>query len=109
MTMGVVIGMVGIVRMEVEGPIPPCMNGGMVGTMMDRAGPPLFGSGPTTVCEVVRGPLGTRPIGPTEGISGMTGGTDTSPLLTIPPLKGVRRCTDHGAIWGSERGRFRLI
>ena len=100
--------MVGITRMEVEGPLPPCINGGMVGTTVARVGPPLVGGGPTTVCAVARIPLGPGPVGPVEAIPGMMGGMEQAHYQSSP-LKGVRRCTNHGARWGGEQSRFGLI
>ena len=69
----------------VEGTVPPCMNVGMVWTIVARVGPPLVGSELESVCAVTRGPLGLGPVGPREGISSMTSKTFTSPLPTIPP------------------------
>ena len=80
--------MVRIVRMEVKGPLPPCMSGGMVGTMVDGVGPPLVGSRPTTVCAVKKGPLGPGFVSQVEGIPRMMGQMDTTPRSTIPPERG---------------------
>ena len=77
--------MVGIVRTNVEGPLPPSINGGMVVTMGAGMQPPLVGSEPSTVCAVTRGPLGLGHVDPVEGIPMMIGGMDMIPLLTIPP------------------------
>ena len=82
--------MVEIVIIEVEGPLPKGINGGMVGTMVTGVGTPLVGSGQEIVCVVVNRPLGLGPIGPVEGIPIMKSGTDTSPLPTISPWKGSR-------------------
>ena len=77
--------MVGIVEIDVEGPLPPGINGGMEVVTIVGMGPPLVGSEPTTVCGVQRDPLGLGPIDPVERIPIMIGGMDVSPLLTIPP------------------------
>ena len=77
--------MVGIDEMDMEGPLTPCMNGGMVGTMVVGVGPPLVGSGPGAVCVVAKGPLGLGPFSLVEGILVMMGETDTIPLPTFPP------------------------
>ena len=76
--------------------------------MVSRVGTPVVCSELVAVCVVARGPLGPRPIFLVEMIPGMTGGAVTSPLSTNP-LEGVGRCTNHGARWGSEQGRFGLI
>ena len=47
--------MVGIDGMDVEGPLLPCMNGGMVGTTVVGVGIPLVGSETIVVCAVKRG------------------------------------------------------
>ena len=77
--------MVGIKEMKLDGPLPPRMNDGMVGTMVDEVGPPLVGSRPTTVCTVEKVPLGLGLVGPAEGIPRIMGGTDSCPLSTVPP------------------------
>ena len=71
-----------------EEPLPLGTNGGTVGTTMDGVGPPLVGSKVEKMCTVEKGPLGSEPIDPVEGIPVMMGGIDTSPLPTIPPWKG---------------------
>ena len=54
-------------------------------TMVVQMGPQLVGSEPTVVGAVRRGPLGTRPLGPVEGIIVMICGMDMRQLVTIPP------------------------
>ena len=76
--------MVGIVRMEVEGPLILCINGGMAGNMGDGVGPSIVGNVPTIVCAMENIPLEPGPIGLVEGIPIMIGRMDVSPLLTIP-------------------------
>ena len=66
--------------MDVEGPLPLGIKGGMVGTMVTSVGLPLMGSIPVVVCVVVMVPL--------EGILVMMGGKDVGPLPTIPMWKG---------------------
>jgi len=80
--------MVGIKEMKLDGPLPPRMNDGMVGTMVDEVGPPLVGSRPTTVCAVKKGPLGPGFVSQVEGIPRMMGQMDTTPRSTIPPERG---------------------
>ena len=60
--------MEGIVKMDMEGPLPSIINGCMVGTTVAGVGPPLVGSGQATMYVVEKGPLGLGPIGPMEGI-----------------------------------------
>ena len=79
---------VGIDGMELEGTMPPCMNGGMVGTTVAGVGLPLVGSEPAAMCAVENGPLGPGPISSMEGIPVMMSKTNTSLLSIIPPWKG---------------------
>ena len=74
--------------MDVEGPLPLGIKGGMVGTMVDGVGSPLMGSFQTTTCAVVMGPL--------EGITMMMGGKDVGPPPTIPLWKGSRYAPSMG-------------
>ena len=77
--------MEGIVRTDMELPLPPGIKGGMVVTTVAGMGPPLVGIELAAMCAVTMGPLGLGPIGLVEAIPVMIGGMDVSPLLTIPP------------------------
>ena len=77
--------MVGIVEIEVEGPLPPGINGGMFGNVVAIMGSPIVGNKPEAMCVVGKGPLVPGPIGLVEGMLVMIGGIDVIPLLTIPP------------------------
>ena len=77
--------MEGIVRTDMEVPLPPGIKGGTIVTTVVGMGPPLVGSEPTAMCAVKMGPLEPGPVGQVEGIPMMIGGMDIIPLLTIPP------------------------
>ena len=74
--------------MNMGGPLPPGIKGGMVGTTVSGMGPPLLGSVPASVCVVAMGPLEPEPVGPVEEILVMMGGKDTCLVPTIPLWKG---------------------
>ena len=67
--------------MDMEGPLPPGIQGGMVGTTVAGVGPPVVGNVPAAVCVVEMGPL--------EGIPVMMGGKDIGPPPTIPLWNGT--------------------
>ena len=68
--------------MVVEGPLPPGMEGGMVGLVAAGAGPLLVGSVPTTSCVAVVILLAGIPV--------LMGGRNMGPPPTIPPEKGSK-------------------